>query len=341
MNKTSENNIFDSTNFILFISKWRKILLIVTIIAVIASVIFSSPFFITPKYRATVIMFPTSTNSVSKALMTDNYGAKQDILEFGAEEQAEQLLQILNSNKIRARIIQKYNLLEHYDIDPDSKYRNTYLFKEYESNITFRRTEFMAVEIEVLDKDPQMAADIANDISALLDSTKNSMQKERAIKGFQIVEMEYNQLKQEIKEMEDSLTQLRKLGVNDYETQAEAYNTQLAIALSQNNMTGARALEEKLKNISEYGGAYVSLRDALEYEKKQLSNIKTKYEEARVDAEEELPCKFIVNSAYKAEKKSYPVRWLIVVISTLSAILLAVLILIIFDNLKRHKFTFR
>jgi hypothetical protein len=217
--------------------------------------------------------------------MTDNYGEKQDILEFGAEEQAEQLLQILNSNKIRARVIQKYNLLEHYKINPDSRYKNTYLFKEYENNISFRRTEFMAVEIEVLDKDPQMAADIANDIAALLDSTKNAMQKERAIKGFKIVKTEYNKLKVEILQMEDSLTKLRKLGVNDYETQAEAYNTQLAIALSHNNPTGARALEEKLKNLSEYGGAYVSIRGVLEYEKKQLSVLKTKYEEAKVDAE--------------------------------------------------------
>jgi len=313
-------------------------LLIIGVVAIGASALFS--FFITPKYKATVIMFPTSTNSISKALMTENYGGKQDILEFGAEEQAEQLLQILNSNKIRARIIQKYNLLEHYDIKPDSKFKNTLLFNEYESNISFRRTEFMAVEIEVLDKDPQMAADIANDIAALLDSTKNTMQKERAIKGYKIVETEYNKLKTETKEMEDSLTELRKMGVNDYETQAEAYNTQLAIALSHNNLTGARALEEKIKTLSEFGGAYVSLRDALEYEKKQLSELKTKYEEAKVDAEQELPCKFIVNSAYKAEKKSYPIRWLIVVGSTLSALLLAVLAIVVVENIKRKKFTF-
>lgn len=331
---------FDSTNFIVFLFRWRKLLLIIAGIAIVASVIFSSSFFITPKYKSTVIMFPTTTSSISKALLTDNAGGNQDIMQFGAEEQAEQLLQILNSNKIRARIIQKYNLMTHYDVDPESDFKYTNLFKEYESNISFRRTEYMAVEISVLDKDPQTAADIANDIASLLDSTKNKMQKERAIKGYKIVETEYNRLKKEISEMEDSLTVLRKLGVNDYETQAEAYNTQLAIALAQNNASGARALEEKLKNLSEYGGAYVSLRDALEYEKKQLSMLKTKYDEAKVDAEEELPNKFIVNSAYKAEKKSYPVRWLITAVSTLAALLLAVLVIIIIENLKKQKFTF-
>jgi len=338
MNKIREGNYFDSANIILLFYNWKKFLLIICVIAIVASGIFS--FLITEKYKSTVIMFPTSTNSVSKALMLDNYGSKQDILEFGAEEQAEQLLQILNSNKIRAKIIEKYNLAEHYEIGTDSKYKNTILFKEYESNISFRRTEFMAVEIEVMDKDPQMAADIANDIASLLDTIKNSMQKERAIKGFKIVEAEYNKLKREIAKMEDSLTELRKKGVNDYETQAEAYNTQLAIALSHSNASGAKALEEKLKNLSEFGGAYVSIRDALEYEKKQLSAIKTKYEEAKVDAEEDLPCKFIVNSAYKAERKSYPVRWLIVVISTISALLLGMIAIIIIENIKKKKFTF-
>ena len=340
MNEVNENNNFDSTGFLLFLYKWKKLLLIIGLIAIAASMLFSSSFFITPKYRSTVIMFPTLSNSISKSLMTDNGGGKQDILEFGAEEQSEQLLQILNSNKIRARIIQKYNLVEHYKINPDSKYRNTLLFKEYENNISFRRTEFMAVEIEVLDKDPQMAADIANDIAALLDSTKNAMQKERAIKGYQIVEIEYKKLKAKIKQMEDSLKELRKKGVNDYETQAEAYNTQLAIALSHNNISGAHALEEKLNNLSEYGGAYVSMRDALEYEKKQLSVLETKYAEAKVDAEQVLPCKFIVNCAYKAEKKTYPIRWLIILVSTLSALLLGVLTIIVIENSNRKKFTF-
>ena len=306
----------------------------------IASIIFSSSFFITPKYKSTVIMFPTSTNSVSKALMADNYGATQDILQFGAEEQSEQLLQILNSNKIRARIIEKYNLLEHYNISSKSKFKNTILFKKYENNIRFRRTEFMAVEIEVLDKDPQMAADIANDIAALLDSTKNTMQRERAIQGLKIVEAEYLKLKNEILKMEDSLKELRKLGINDYETQAEAYNTQHAIALSHNNASGAKAIEEKLKILSEYGSSYVSIRDALEFDKKQLSVLRTKYEEAKVDAEQELPGKFVVNSAFKAEQKSYPIRWLIILVSTLSSMLLGVVTILVFDYLNRRKNTY-
>jgi len=190
-NELLERNDLDSTNLLNFLIKWRKHLIIVIIASIALSSLFSSSWFITPKYKSTVVMFPTASNALSQALLGDTKSAKQDILEFGEQEQAEQLLQILNSSVIRDRVIKKYNLMSHYKIDTTSRYKMTKLFDEYENNITFKRTEFMAVEIDVLDKDPQLAADIANDISALLDTVKNQMQKERAVKGFEIVKGEY------------------------------------------------------------------------------------------------------------------------------------------------------
>jgi len=336
LNKVKGSEDFDSTNFIIFLHQWRKPLLIITIAALLASIIFSAPFFITPKYKSTLIMFPTSSNSISKALLSEVTSEKQDILQFGEDEQAEQMLQILSSNKIRDRIIEKYNLEEHYEIDPDSKYKKTKLYNTYENNVTFRRTEYMAVKITVLDKDPVMAAAMANDIAELLDSTKNTMQKERAQMAFKIVEAEYLKLKLEVQQMEDSLSKLRVLGVHDYESQAEMINQQLAIELAKGNKSGVKILEDKLDVLAKYGGPYVSIRDALEHDKKQLSEVKTKYEEAKIDAEEVLPQKFIVNSAYEAEKKSYPVRWIIVLVSTLSAFILGVIVLAVLDSLSRY-----
>ena len=337
MTQEENNQVdFNTTNFIFFLYKWRKHLIIIGLAAAIISGALS--FLITPKYKSTVILFPTSTNAISKALLSDNFGGKQDILEFGEEEQSEQLLQILNSNEIRSRVAKRFNLMQHYDINPESGYKNTRLFQEFSNNISYRRTEFMAVEITVLDKDPQMAADIANYISDQLDSVKNKMQKERAIKAFKIVEAEYKKLLNDIKIMEDSLTILRKLGINDYETQAEAYNTQLALELSRNNKTAIAAIEEKLKLLGEYGSAYVSLRGGIDLERNQLSVIKGKYEESKVDAQEELPAKFVVERGYKAERKSTPVRWVIVLVSLISTLLLTILTLIIIENFSKKKF---
>ena len=73
-------------------------------------------------------------------------------------------------------------------------------------------------------------------------------------------------------------------------------------------------------------------RMPLEFEREQLSLIKSKYDEARIDAYESLPQKFVVESAFKAEKIAYPIRWLIVFSITLSALLLAVGLIIIFEK---------
>lgn len=336
LNKVKGSEDFESTNFIIFLYQWRKPLIIIMAIALVASIIFSHPFFITPKFKSTVILYPTSSSSIAKALLSENVSATQDVLQIGEEEQTEQMLQILGSSIIRDKIIEKYNLMDHYEIDRDYKYKRTELFKTYDNNITFRRTEYMAVKITVLDKDPVVAADIANNIAELLDSTKNFMQKERAIRAFYIVEAEYLELKGWIQSMEDSLTSLRKLGVHDYESQAEMINQQLAIELARGNAKGVDALEARLSNLAKYGGPYVSIRDQLEFEKKQLSDVKAKYEEAKIDAEEVLPQKFVVEGAYPAEKKSYPIRWIIVLVSTFSSFILGILVLAVLDSLSRY-----
>jgi len=190
----------------------------------------------------------------------------------------------------------------------------------------------MAVKISVLDKDPQMAADIANEIAALLDSVKNDMQKERAMQGFKIVEAEYLSQQEQVRAMEDSLTELRKFGVHDYESQAEMMNQQLAMEIAKGNTRGINALEDKLKILATYGGPYVSIRDALEHEKKQLSYIKARFEEAKIDAYEEIPQKFIVENAYKAERKAYPITWIIVILSTIGALLAGMLVIFVVER---------
>ena len=332
LNQESLKQELNSLNLLQLLIKWKVPLAIITGVAILAAIIFSSPFFIKPKYKSTVIMFPVATNSISKVLISQNSGVKEDVLGIGEEEQAEQMLQLLNSNLIRDRIIQKYNLVEHYNISRDSKFKFTQLFKEYENNVKFRRTEYMAVKITVFDTDPKIAADMANDIAALLDSTKNFIQKERAMKAFRIVETEYNGLLAEIQSIVDSLQFLGLRGVNDYERQSEVLNMQMAIAISQNNQHAIKILQQKLDTIGKYGGTFLSLKNALEFKTEQLILLKTKYQEAKVDAEEFLPQKFVVNSAYPAEKKSYPIRWIILVVTVFIVFFTSVLTIIIVEN---------
>ncbi len=335
-NEIKRDEEFDSSNLVIFLYKWRKPLFIVLLAAVVFSWFFSLPVFITPKYKSTVILFPASSSSVSKAILSENGGIKDDLTSFGESEQAEQLLQILNSNKIRDKVIRQFNLMEHYGIDSTSHYKISQLYKEYEKNISFRSTEYLAVEISVYDEDPQMAAVIANTISDLLDSTKNDMQRQRSVAGFKIVEAEYNELDQEIKTIVDSLVTLGGLGVNDVEYQSQVLNQQMAISIMNGNKTAQAALQKKLDILGKYGGIYMMLKNSLEFKTEQLTLLQAKYKEARVDAQSNLPQKFIVSDAYKAERKSYPIRWLIIVVSTLSALFLAIIVIMVMEKITNY-----
>lgn len=331
---TKGNNAFDSSNFILFLLRYWKPLATLSLIAAIVSAIAS--FMVREKYLSTVVMFPANSNSISKSLLTQDVTGKNDISGFGEEEQAEQMLQILNSDEIRWKIIEKYDLINHYRINNEEKYKLTKLYKMYESNITYKRTEFQSVRVDVLDFNPDTAAMIANDIAALLDSARNRMQQERARQGLHIVEEEFFKEVNYIQSMKDSLKMLGALGVHDYEKQIEMISQEYYKALANNNASGAKKLEEKMEILGKYGAVQTALSFQLEYETERLVLLRSKYEETKADANQNMTYKFIVNNAYPSEKKAYPIRWLIVVLSVLGTFLLSVLVLVVLENYKRY-----
>jgi uncharacterized protein involved in exopolysaccharide biosynthesis len=304
---------FNSVDLLIYIWKKRAILIGVGLIAGIASIVIS--LLITPMFQSSVIMFPASGASVSKDLLSQNYSGRQDVHGFGEEQQAEQLLQILSSEPIRSRIIQKYNLLEHYEIEPDEKYPLTRLYETYRANINFRLTEFMSVEIAVMDKDPEYAANMANDIAALVDTVYNNMKKERAREAFRLVEKEYLEAAKKLTVLRDSMDLLSK-------------------QVSRKLEKGGDPSNNLIRAISENGALYITMMNLVRYETALVTDLSLKYREARLEAEQNLPHKFVVEEAFPSEKKAYPKKSLIVIVSTFTSLLFALIVLIIIDNIR-------
>ena len=329
-----QHNAYSSKYLCRLMVEYRKPILIILAVAALCAVIFSAPYFITPLYKSTTIIYPTSSNSISKVLISTTYQSEKDIMNIGEDEQTEQMLQVLNSNRVRDKVISRFNLMEHYNIKGSSKYPITKLNKLYDARIKFRRTEYNAVKITVLDPDPTLAAQMANDIAEIYDSTMNQIQKEVAVKAFRLVEEEYNNLCAEMAQLEDSLNTLRKLGVFDYESQVEMLSQQLAVELGKGNTQGINNIQKQLDIIAEYGGASYAINERLDNDRLQLSLVKSKYEEAKMDATQDIPRKFVVTSAFQAERKSYPVRWIIVVITVLSTFLLLIFCIVAYDRSK-------
>src|SRR5687768_17240371 len=95
---------FNFAGILAFLLRYKWPILGATLVAGILAAIFSMPFFIPPKFESSVILYPSTTNSISDQLINSNPGENQDLLAFGEEEEAEQVLQILQSDVITNRI---------------------------------------------------------------------------------------------------------------------------------------------------------------------------------------------------------------------------------------------
>jgi tyrosine-protein kinase Etk/Wzc len=329
----SKPSLSNSGNLIIDLYKWRKPLVIFTLIASILGAIVSSPLVITPKFKSTALIYPTTTNSISQALLVEHNPYRKDVLEFGEELEAERLLQILNSDEMQSRIVKEYSLFEHYEIDTASEHANTWINLAFDEHFSFKRTELMSINIDVLDKDPKLAAVMSNRLVDLIDVVLKRVKKERAEQAVVVLERRDQELSNRLFLIHDSLEVLRSLGVLDVSLQAERLTEYYARALSSGNTKGAQALKKEFNHLALHGGSYFRLSEDQELVREQLEKIRFEKQNIRVELDAELTNRFIVNRAVPADKKSYPIRWLIVVFSGMATFLMTLVLLYIRQTL--------
>ena len=167
----------------------------------------------------------------------------------------------------------------------------------------------------------------------------NKIRKKRAWEALRIVEWEYKKLSNQIQEMSDSLSELNKLGVFDVKEQVTSYSSGLAqgIATGKISNAGIALLEKKLQDLEEYGHVYNEVSTFIEFEQERLSNLKAKWVEAGVEYAQNLSYIYIVDKAIPAEKKSKPVRMMIVILSTLSTFIFALLFVAFLSFIKEFR----
>ena len=158
------DNNYELKNSLNFFKRHWKLLLIVFIVAFVVSLVAS--LLVTPRYKSTAILFPTNSNRLSKAIMAERYSL--DYMDYGIERDCEYAIQILSSQSMEDDVCARFNMMEHYGISNDDPQKLFKLHENYRGNVSVKRTEFLGIEISVLDVDPQWAADIANFMAATM-----------------------------------------------------------------------------------------------------------------------------------------------------------------------------
>ena len=315
-------------NLLLFIWRKRKILILITGIAGVVSTVVS--FMMTPLYLSTAIVFPAATSTVS---FSEQRNAKAAAMDFGEEEQSEQLVQILQSSRIRNKIVDQFDLMKHYDIDTTDANKHYLLMKEYEGHFAFIRTRYGSIQIDVLDRDPELAAEMANKIVDLIDTVKNNMVAERTWPAFEINTRKKNLLDQDLKLVLLKMDSLADLGVVSIEGRTNLFQA----FVDAKNQEDRTFLRQQIDVNLKYGAKFDALEQIRDEKIVKLEKFLDSYEQAESDANSAFNHKFIVERAVVADKKDQPKRLIIVLLSMIGTFVFMVFALLIADRIKELK----
>jgi len=315
-------------NLLVYIWVKRKLIFLITGIAAVVSLVVS--LLLTPIYRSTAVVFPAATSTVS---FSEQRNAKAASMDFGEEEHAEQLVQILQSSRIRDKIVADFDLMKHYSISPTDPNKHYKLVKKYGDNFLFVRTRYGSIQIDVLDRDPELAADMANRIVDLIDTVKNQMIAERTWPAFEISKRKKEQLERDRDSVLRRLDSLSSLGVMSLDGRTNLFQAYVDAKNPNEKAEIKKTIDVNMRFGSQFDGLEFIRNEKI----MQLEQFQVAYEQAESDANAQFNHKFVVERAVVADKKDKPKRLIIVLLGTIGAFLFSIFTLLINDRLRELK----
>jgi len=309
---------YASLSLIQLIKKWKKQLMIVAVISIVLSFIFTLPFFIPPMFKSTAIVYP------------------ENLSPYSTESATEQLLQLLESDEIKMELIKDFKLYAHYEIDSTKKTALTTVFKQLAGNLSINKTDYESVKIEMMDTDPLQAKQMADSIIEKGNRLARKLYREKTMEAYVVAKTQFDMKENELDSADKVLTELRmKSGIIEFSQQtreiSRAYYT--SILNKSNNVR----LEEMFQKLQQYGSDYVTLNEKINYTRGVYNNYKQYVENAEKDLTKELSYSNVVTPPMIPDKKAYPVRSLIMLMFTASVVFLSFVVIIIYENSQEKK----
>lgn len=303
---------FKTKSIFNLIAKWKWHLLIITVVAAILGYVFSCPYFIHPKFKSSATLYPAN------------------IICHSDESESEQMLQILTSNDIMFKIIEKYDLYTHYAIDSTLKGSLDKMVGYYNDNVIIEKTPNDAVKITVCDEDPQIAADMVNSIIEFYD---NLVLEVEAIKSREILRI-YTNAANEKAHVIDSLSAIMKkygteYGMIDLSSQSRA--------LSEASANGRGDANAIINNWNEYRADFVKTDSLLNATIGRYNKDMEVCDDARRDMNKQQTYSHIISKPYVADKKFYPVRWIITLFCGIGGCLIGIIAIAIIEGCRKPK----
>ena len=308
-------NSLNNIPFLLMLFRWKKHIMIVLVSVFVVSIIFS--FLIKNQYKSEAIVYPIN------------------ITPFSGESNTEQLIQLFESAEIRDNIIRKFNLSKHYNIDITSNAYYSKLISTLESNVTITKTNYESIDIVVYDTDPKVACDMVNAYIEFLNLKIITQYRKRVLEYLTINKNLYERKKAEKDSLENLIDLMRsKYEIVDIGSQVKEATRAKLSSINQKGKSNPK-IDTLLRNIESKGGVYEELNSRLWKARGEFSDFKFNYETSLNDYKKELSFTTNVSSPKVADKKTYPVRWLIVFGAVISSLIITIAVIFLIENYKK------
>jgi len=304
------DNNFNNLSLVQVILKWKWHIIIITVAAALCGAIFSGSAFITPLFKSVAVAYPAN------------------ISPYSDESETEQMLEIINSTSIMDAIVEKYDLWNDYKIDRNDQFARTYMINEYRSKIKIAKTPYEAVSITVMDKDPETACGIARDILNFYDEKVHTLHKQKVGEVVTMYERQLKEKQHDIDSLKKRYTDIcTTYGISDISSQSRE--------VTKSMLGGSAKASEMQTNMEKFGAEIIDLQTKIAAEGNTYVSIKVDYEQNLRFYNSDLTYSNIITEPFPSDKKAFPVRWVVVALSAMGALLLSIVVAFIIENRKR------
>ena len=255
---------------------------------------------------------------------------------YANESETEQLLQLLDATEIRDNVIEKFDLGTRYKLDSSEAYYKYNLYTNYAARVIVSKTSYESVKLEVEDKKPEIAKQIADEIINQVNLKAKNLFVDKAKE--QVVSIE-NQMRFQniyLDSIQNILSKLRvENNLTDFKIQAKEFTKSYLKLLNKGgNSPEMEKIKETLNRLGEKGGSMKSLNEMIFNANYEYNRLFEKYQDNYKLASETVTYTNVIVEPQVSDKKSYPIRWLIVSLSVVSSLLFSILIFAFYDQRK-------
>lgn len=135
------------------LGKWKKHILIATVATMIVAAIVSM--FLPNYYESYAVFYASNPELAQPEPLAGEEKSNKGI--YGNDNDMDRLLAIANSGGLKAELIKKFNLADHYDVNTSTGKGIDKLNKKFDKHYKVTKTEYGAINLSVEDTDPKKA----------------------------------------------------------------------------------------------------------------------------------------------------------------------------------------